>query len=308
MNSNNPENFRSGFAAVAGRPNVGKSTLINALLGQKIAAVSPKPQTTRINQLGILTDEHAQVIFVDTPGLHLPHNKLGQGMNAVAVQALTDADLVLWLVDANEPPHEEDQIITAHLAEMRELPPVLQVLNKTDLINAEVLAQRMADYARLFPKITQMPVSALSGEGLPELLAAVTALLPEGEALFPDDQVTDLYERDIAADLIREAALQHLREEVPYALAVRIDDYQERSEENAFISATLFVEKDSQKGIVIGKGGSMLKDIGQTSREAIEKMSGRKVYLELRVKVSKNWRSNPAFLKQMGYTDLDEGA
>jgi len=306
MNLNNPEEFRCGFAAVAGRPNVGKSTLINALLGQKIAAVSPKPQTTRVNQLGILTNEEAQVVFVDTPGLHLPHNKLGEGMNAVAAQALSDADVVLWLVDANQPPHEEDQIITARLAEMAELPPVLQILNKTDLINEDVLAERCEEYARLFPKITQISVSALTGKGLPELLAAVTALLPQGEALFPDDQVTDLYERDIAADLIREAALEHLREEVPYALAVRIDDYQERGEEGAFISATLFVEKDSQKGIVIGKGGLMLKEIGKSSRAAIEKMSGRKVYLELRVKVSKNWRSNLAFLKQMGYTDLNE--
>jgi GTP-binding protein Era len=306
MNLNNPEEFRCGFAAVAGRPNVGKSTLINALLGQKIAAVSPKPQTTRVNQLGILTNDEAQVVFVDTPGLHLPHNKLGEGMNAVAAQALSDADVVLWLVDANQPPHEEDQIITARLAEMTELPPVLQILNKTDLINEDVLAERCEEYAHLFPKITQISVSALTGKGLPELLAAVTALLPQGEALFPDDQVTDLYERDIAADLIREAALEHLREEVPYALAVRIDDFQERSEDNAFISATLFVEKDSQKGIVIGKGGLMLKEIGKSSRAAIEKMSGRKVYLELRVKVSKNWRSNPAFLKQMGYTDLNE--
>ncbi|BBB47497.1 GTPase Era [Pelolinea submarina] len=306
MNLNNPEEFRCGFAAVAGRPNVGKSTLINALLGQKIAAVSPKPQTTRVNQLGILTNDEAQVVFVDTPGLHLPHNKLGEGMNAVAAQALSDADVVLWLVDANQPPHEEDQIITARLAEMTELPPVLQILNKTDLINEDVLAERCVEYARLFPKITQISVSALTGKGLPELLAAVTALLPQGEALFPDDQITDLYERDIAADLIREAALEHLREEVPYALAVRIDDYQERGEEGAFISATLFVEKDSQKGIVIGKGGLMLKEIGKSSRAAIEKMSGRKVYLELRVKVSKNWRSNPAFLKQMGYTDLNE--
>jgi GTP-binding protein Era len=308
MNLNTPEEFRCGFAAVAGRPNVGKSTLINALLGQKIAAVSPKPQTTRINQLGILTTDEAQVVFVDTPGLHLPHNKLGEGMNAVAAEALANADVVLWLVDANQPPHEEDQIITERLAELHELPPVLQILNKSDLINEEVLAERRADYARLFPKITQMPVSALTGDGLPELLAAVTALLPQGEALFPPDQVTDLYERDIAADLIRESALEHLREEVPYALAVRIDDYQERGEEGAFISATLFVEKDSQKGIVIGKGGLMLKEIGQTARASIENMSGRKVYLELRVKVSKNWRSNPAFLKQMGYSGLNEGS
>ncbi|MDK2979699.1 MAG: GTPase [Chloroflexota bacterium] len=308
MNDNQSETFRSGFAAVAGRPNVGKSTLINALLGQKIAAVSHKPQTTRINQLGILTNEGAQVVFVDTPGLHLPHNKLGEGMNQVAAQALSDADVVLWLVDANQPPHEEDQIITTHLAELPELPPVLQVLNKTDLINEEVLAERKADYAKLFPGITQMPLSALSGEGLPELLSAVIALLPEGAPLFPEDQVTDLYERDIAADLIREAALLHLREEVPYALAVRIDQFTERGGEGAFISATLFVEKDSQKGIVIGKGGSMLKEIGQTARQAIEKMSARKVYLELRVKVSKNWRSNPAFLKQMGYDDLSGGS
>jgi GTP-binding protein Era len=306
MNSNQADNFRCGYVAVAGRPNVGKSTLVNTLLGQKIAAVSPKPQTTRINQLGILTNAEAQIVFVDTPGLHLPHNKLGEGMNMVAAEALADAEVVLWLVDASQPPQEEDQIITAHLAELRELPPVVQVLNKADLINDDVLAQRKSQYAQLFPGIRQLPASALTGKNLPELLAAVIELLPQGEMLFPPDQVTDLYERDIAADLIREAALHHLREEVPYALAVRIDQYLERGEEGAFISATLFVEKDSQKGIVIGRGGSMMKEIGKTARVAIERMSGRKVYLELRVKVSKNWRSNPAFLKQMGYSDLNE--
>jgi GTP-binding protein Era len=306
MNQTNQENFHCGFAAVAGRPNVGKSTLINTLLGQKIAAVSPKPQTTRVKQLGILTLLNAQVVLIDTPGLHQPQHKLGEGMNAMAAEALQEADVVLWLVDASQPPHEEDQIITARLAELTELPQVFQILNKSDLINEDVLAQRKVEYARLFPNVTQMAVSALTKIGVQEMLAAVIEQLPLGEALYPPDQVTDLYEREIAADLIREAALEHLREEVPYALAVRIDQYQERAETGAFISATLFVEKDSQKGIVIGKGGLMLKTIGKTAREAIESMSGRKVYLELRVKVSKNWRSNQAFLSQMGYTDLGE--
>jgi len=307
MQSNSPKAFRCGLAAVAGRPNVGKSTLINTLLGQKIAAVSPKPQTTRVNQLGILTAESFQVVFIDTPGLHKPHHKLGESMNAVAREALQEADLILWLVDASQPPHEEDQIITGHLAELASLPLVIQVLNKSDLVNAEVLAQRKAEYARLFPNVHQMAVSALSGAGLGELLETVVRELPEGDALYPADQVTDQYEREIAADLIREAALQHLREEVPYALAVRVDQYQERGESGAFISATLFVEKESQKGIVIGKGGVMLKTIGQSARSAIESMSARKVFLELRVKVSKNWRSNPAFLKQMGYPEAGGG-
>ena len=306
MNQKLNENFRCGYVAVAGCPNVGKSTLINALLRQKIAAVSPKPQTTRTNQLGILTTDKTQIIFIDTPGLHQPHHKLGEGMNAVAVEALGEADVVLWLVDANQPPHDEDQLITAHLAELADLPVVFQVLNKADLVNDEVLAQRKIEFAKLFPNVKQIAISALANEGLQEMLDAVVAELPEGEPFFPPDQVTDQYERDIAADLIREATLEHLHEEVPYALAVRVDDYKERGEDGAYISATLFVERESQKGIVIGKKAEMLKTIGSSARAAIEHMSGRKVYLELRVKVSKNWRSNPAFLKQMGYPDLGE--
>lgn len=304
MEENNEQKFRCGYAAVVGRPNVGKSTLINGLLGQKIAAVSPKPQTTRVNQLGILTTRQAQVIFVDTPGLHQPRHKLGVGMNAEAVQALQDADVVLWLVDASQPPHEEDQLITARLAELPSLPEVFQVLNKVDLINTDVLSRRKEDYARLFPQVKQIVISALSKEGVEDMLAEITAGLPFGEPFYPVEQVTDQYERDIAADLIREAALELLHEEVPYALAVRVDQYKEREDNSAFIAATLFVEKDSQKGIVIGKGASMLKAIGSTARKEIESMSGRKVYLELRVKVNKNWRSNEAFLKQMGYTNF----
>ena len=194
------------------------------------------------------------------PGLHQPHHKLGESMNAVARDALREADVILWLVDVSQPPHEEDQIITAHLAELADLPPVFQILNKSDLVNAEVLAQRKAEYAKLFPGVRQMALSALTGAGLGEMLAAVIAELPQAEALYPADQVTDQYEREIAADLVREAALQYLREEVPYALAVRVDQYQERGESGAYISATLYVEKDSQKGIVIGKGGRHAQD------------------------------------------------
>ena len=306
MRQQSEKSFRCGYAAVVGRPNVGKSTLINTLLGQKIAAVSPKPQTTRMNQLGILTTEDMQIIFIDTPGIHLPHNKLGEGMNAVAAEALAEADVVLWLVDVSQPPHEEDQLITARLAELRDLPAVFQVLNKTDLVNPDVLAQRQDEFAVLYPQVTQLPISALTARGLGEMLAAISEKLPEGEPFYPQEQITDHYERDIAADLIREAALEHLHEEVPYALAVRVDQYKERAEKGAYIAATLFVERESQKGIVIGQGAEMLKTIGKTARAAIEKMSGRKVYLDLRVKVSRNWRSNPNFLRQMGYNDLGE--
>ena len=175
----------------------------------------PKPQTTRVNQLGILTTEEAQVIFIDTPGLHEPRHRLGEGMNAEAVLALQDADVVLWLVDAGQPPHEEDQLITARLAELAELPDVIQVLNKIDLVNDEVLSKREEEFAVLFPNVTQIAVSALTKEGVSEMLAQVIERLPEGEPLYPLDQVTDQYEREIAADLIREAALQHLHEEVP---------------------------------------------------------------------------------------------
>lgn len=306
MELNKKGNFRSGYAAVVGRPNVGKSTLINALLGQKIAAVSSKPQTTRLKQLGILTLSDAQIIFIDTPGLHIPRHKLGTGMNALAEQALTEADVVVWLVDISQMPHPEDELITEKMANLDKLPPVIQVLNKIDLVRQHDQNDRIRKYQDLFPAVEQVAVSALQGEGLDTLLLKIITLLPEGDPYYPSDQLTDYFERDIAADLIREAALDHLREEVPHAVAVRVDQYQERGEQGAMISATLFVEKESQKGIVIGKGGEMLKAIGTSARKAIEVMSGRKIFLELRVKVSKNWRTNSSFLRQMGYPDTDQ--
>ena len=306
MEENKQANFRSGYAAVVGRPNVGKSTLINSLLGQKIAAVSSKPQTTRLKQLGILTTPDAQIVLIDTPGIHLPRHKLGKGMNALAEEALQDADIVIWLVDANVVPHPEDELITQKLSSLRELPPVLQVLNKIDLLSEGELDKRREEYAALYPRVDQLAVSAKQGVGIEDVVSFIKEKLSEGAPFYPLDQVTDYYEREIAADLIREAALERLRDEVPHAIAVRIDEYQERNDTGAFISATMFVEKDSQKGIVIGKGGTMLKSIGTSARRAIEAMSARKVFLELRVKVNKNWRSNRDFLKQMGYEDLGE--
>ncbi|NPA26387.1 MAG: GTPase Era [Chloroflexi bacterium] len=296
-----PEGFRSGFVAVAGRPNVGKSTLINALLGQKIAAVSPKPQTTRRRQLGILTTERGQIVFIDTPGIHRPLHKLGHSLNYEAQQALEEADVVLFMVDASQLPGPEDRMVAENIETLAPKTPVLLVLNKADLVEPGTRPARQREYQALLPRAEPIWISALTGENLAELQDRLFALLPEGPPYYDAEQITDLYERDIAADLIREAALHHLRDEVPHSIAVRIDEYKERGDTGAYIAATLFVERESQKGIVIGKGGSMLKKIGTTARQAIEAMSGRKVYLDLRVKVRKNWRNDEATLRQFGF-------
>ena len=296
----NYQNYKAGFAAVVGRPNVGKSTLINALLRQKIAAVSEKPQTTRLNQLGILTENDTQIVFVDTPGIHDPVHALGQAMNTEAQAALDDADVIVWVVDGADRPHDEDR----HIAEiLRERKNVIQALNKIDLIDTpEMLDKMRAKYQKMVPQAQQVMISALQGAGFDTLKETIIKALPIGMPFYPEEQVTDIYERDIAADLIREAALAHLHDEVPHAIAIRIDGYEEREEIGALVTATIFVERESQKGIVVGKGGSMIKQIGTSARGAIEAMSGRKVYLDLRVKVKKNWRSDPVFLRQMGYS------
>ncbi len=296
-----PEGFKSGFVAVAGRPNVGKSTLVNAYLGQMVAAVSPKPQTTQRRQLGILTTENAQVIFVDTPGIHEPLHKLGERMNMEAEDSLEDADLILAIFSLRIPPTEDDHRVAQRIQGYRKKKPILSALNKIDLIKADELPNRVTLFEALLPDVEMIPVSAVLGENRHRLLERITALLPEGPLYYPQDQITDRYEREIAVDLIRAAALQKLRNEVPYAIAVRIDEYKDRNDHGAYIEATLFVERESQKGIVIGKGGSMLKEIGSAARKEIEALTGRKVFLKLRVKVLRGWRNDPNALKRFQY-------
>lgn len=299
MNSN--QEYRSGFIAVMGRPNVGKSTLLNRLLNQKIAAVSPKPQTTRLQQFGILSLPDAQLIFIDTPGLHHPQHKLGEFMNQDARLALEDADSALVVFDSSFPPSEEDHLFGKIIKEVKNQPAVFLALNKIDKVTSTELKERKDRYQALLPEAELIPVSAITGENVDLLLAALKDSLPEGPQLYPEDQVTDLYERDIAADMIRAASMLHLQRELPHVIAVRIDEYNERKDHGAYIEATIFVERDSQKGIVIGEGGKMIKRIGSTARKEIEAMSGRKVFLKLRVKVKKNWRNDINALRLFGF-------
>ncbi len=299
----------SGFVAIIGRPNVGKSTLVNALLGQKIAAVSPRPQTTRRRQLGILTLPTAQIVFVDTPGIHNARHKLGEFLNYEAQEALAGVDIILWLVDAGSPPTEDDILIANLINSISLRTHRLLVLNKIDTIGADELSARSESYLNLLEQddvstelnTSAMTISASKRLGLGELLETLMQTLPERPAEYPEEQITDAYERDIAADLLREACLLQLRDEVPHSLAVRVDEFKERENGMAYIAATIFVERESQKGIVIGEGGKMLKSIGSAARKQIEEMGGRKVFIELRVKVSKDWRNNQNALNQFGY-------
>lgn len=292
---------RSGFVAVVGRPNVGKSTLMNAWLGQKIAIVSPKPQTTRNRLLGIYTDDDAQVIFMDTPGIHAARHRLGEEMVETAVRSIADADVVLFVVDGSEPPSAEDRLVAAAIQRAgRSRSSGVMALNKMDRVLAAESPHTQA-YLDLSVATAWLPVSATRGDNRDELLRLIVSQLPPGPRYYPADQVTDQQERFIAAELIREAALNHLHQEVPHALAVVTEEFRERSPSLTYISATLYVERDSQKRIIIGQGGGTLKEIGQAARGEIEQLVGSRVYLELWVKVRPKWRAKEEDLRRLGY-------
>lgn len=296
-----PDTYKSGFVAVLGRPNVGKSTLINQIMGTKIAATSPWPQTTRKSQMGILSLEEAQIIFVDTPGFHQPIHKLGEKMVKEALKSIEECDLCLLLVDISEKPNEEDRMLTQALLETKRNLPVILALNKIDINSPEQNDINQKLYQDFVATADVIKISATKGENIEDLIDLIISHLPDGPPFFPEDQLTDLYEREIAADLIREALLFNLRAEVPHSIAVRIDEFKDRDEHTTYIAATLFVERNSQKGIVIGQGGEKLKKIGTDARRKIEDLTGRNVYLSLRVKVRKNWRNDESALNLFGY-------
>jgi GTP-binding protein Era len=300
LNDELPPDHRSGFVAVIGKPNVGKSILINAWVGEKIAIVSPKPQTTRHRLRGILTRPDAQIIFVDTPGIHQPHHKLGEFMVETAAKSIPDADVVLFMVDVSEMPTAEDEQI-AQLVEEHGKAPVILVLNKADLLPPEKVQPHGDAYFGLVKHDEWMMISATRGDNRDELLDMVVARLPQGPRYYPPDQLTDQNMRFIVAELIREQVLRFVRQEVPHAVAVAVEEWKQRREDLTYIGASVFVEKDSQKGILIGQGGAMLKRIGRAAREEIEPMVGNRVYLDLWVKVRKKWRKDEDELRRLGY-------
>ena len=294
--------FRTGYIAIIGRPNVGKSTLVNALLGQKIAAVSPKPQTTRKRQLGILTTDKYQLVFVDTPGIHSARHKLGEFLNQEAEESIEGVDVILWLVDSSVKPTDEDKQIAVLLGKLPRRTQLVLAANKMDLVPAEALTPRLEAYQALVKKDAKaVSISAAQNQNLDELIELLVSLSPFRAPEYDEEQVTDSYERDIAADLIREACLHKLRKEVPHGVGVRVDEFSERDNGMLYIAATIFVERNSQKGILIGEGGQMMKAIGSAARKEIEDMGGRKVFLELRVKVLKDWRNDENALQRFGY-------
>lgn len=293
------EAYKSGFVAVVGRPNVGKSTLMNALLGQKVAVVSDKPQTTRNTIRGVLTLEHAQIVFLDTPGLHKPLHKLGEYMVKSAFQALEDVDLVLWLVEAGKWTTADNHILE-ELSGVQQ--PVILVANKADQVSSAEQEAFLEQVAEKRSFAASLAVSALEGTNLDELIDLIVERLEEGPKYYPDDWLSDQPERFIVAEFIREELFLRTEQEVPHSIAVDVDEIKEDAEKNLLrIRATIYVERDSQKGIVIGQGGRMLKEVGTNARLQMERLLGARVHLELWVKVKKDWRNKPGALRELGY-------
>lgn len=292
--------FKSGFVAVVGRPNVGKSTLINHIIKQKVTIVSDKAQTTRNKILCIHTDEHCQIVFLDTPGIHKPKHKLGEFMDEMAYASLKDIDAVLFLISGNEKKGPGDMFVLDKIRGTKV--PVFLLINKVDLMTKEEIAAKIIEYSKLYDFDQIIPISAKTGTNVEAVLEELQKLLPEGPKYFPDDMITDQPERLLVAEIIREKLLLSLRDEVPHSIAVYTEEMKQRSKDKVYIRATVFVERDSQKRIVIGKNGSILKTVGQQARQEIENLLGSSVFLDIWVKVKRDWRDKTAILSELGYT------
>ena len=295
--------FKSGFVAIVGRPNVGKSTFMNYVLGQKIAIMSDKAQTTRNKIQGVYTKDDAQIVFLDTPGIHKPKHELGEFMVKSAYSALKEVDAVLFMVNVSEKRGSGDDFIIEKLKGIKT--PIFLVLNKIDLVTPEVLLERVESYKDALDFAGVFPISVLQGNNVNELMEGLINALPEGPQYYPADQITDHPEYFVVSELIREKILQLTQEEIPHSVAVTVDKMQKDEFDKVHVYANIFVERKSQKGIIIGKGGRLLKEIGTRARRDIQQLLGNKVYLELWVKVEKDWRKRKSNLQEYGYRDTD---
>ncbi|OFO60033.1 GTPase Era [Peptoniphilus sp. HMSC075B08] len=295
-------NFKSGYVSVIGRPNVGKSTLLNAIIGEKISAISSKPQTTRQNITFIHTDDEAQIIFLDTPGIQKPKNKLGEFMLTESKEGIEDSDVITYIVDISKRIGKAERSIIDLLKEYKGKLPIILLINKVDTIKKEELLEIISMYAEedIFDDI--IPISAMKNDGVDIYLESLKKYLKPGPMYYPEDMITDKNERFIVAEIIREKGLMYLNEEVPHGLAISIEKFKKREDKNIYdIDANIYVERDSHKGILIGKGGSMLKRIGTEAREEAERLLDAKVNLQIWVKVEKNWRDRDNLVKRFGY-------
>ncbi|MDR0268976.1 GTPase Era [Paenibacillus sp.] len=291
--------YKSGFVAIVGRPNVGKSTLMNQVIGQKIAIMSDKPQTTRNKIHGVYTTDETQIVFLDTPGIHKRQSKLGDYMNHTALNTLKEVEAVLFLADVSEGFGGGDRFIIEQLKDIKT--PVILVLNKIDKIEPDALLPIIEQYSKLHEFAEIVPISAINGNNVNRLLEQVEKYLPEGPQYYPADQITDHPEQFVCAELIREKILHMTREEVPHSIAVTIEDMRVQDNGVVYISAVIFVERDSQKGIIIGKQGALLKEVGKQARQDIQNLLGSKIFLELWVKVKKDWRNQERVLRDLGF-------